>query len=225
LFAAWNAPSFIVNPMRLALDWFVNVTGSYGVGIILLTIAVRVLILPLTIYQTKSMKRLQEVQPLMKEIQEKYKDQPEKLQQEMMSLYRTHGVNPLSGCLPLLIQMPFFLAIFTVLREFHPPAGIPHGFLWVPDLGAKDPMYILPALTMLSMYLQSWLSGAGSDPNQKMMMYLMPLLFAGITFQMQAGVVLYWVVSTAFGLVQQAIYPGFPRFKGGVDPKGAAGAR
>lgn len=224
MFAAWYAPEWIVKPMQQMLTWFLEVTGSYGLAIILLTVAVRVVILPLTIYQTKAMKKMQEVQPLMKEIQEKYKDQPEKMNQEMMALYKNFGVNPFSGCLPLLIQMPFLYAIFAVLQNFKPAdLGFAANFLWMADLGVKDPTYILPILTVASMFLQSWLTMAGNDQNQKIMMYLMPLMFGYITFNMPAGVVLYWVISTVFGLVQQAIYPGFPRFKA-AGAKGEAGA-
>lgn len=219
------APEWIVAPLRSLLGWFIEISGSYGVGIILLTIAVRLLILPLTIYQTRSMKRMQEVQPLMKALQEKYKDQPDKLNQEMMALYKENGVNPFAGCLPLLIQMPFLYAVFAVLQNFNAEvAGVSSMFLWL-DLSKADALFILPVLTVGSMFLQSWLTGAGNDPNQKMMMYMLPLLFGWFTFKMQSGVVLYWVISTVFGLVQQAIYPGFPRLKGGVGSKGEAGAR
>ncbi len=223
MFASFLTPEWIVKPMSVAMAWFVNITGSYGLAIILLTVAVRVLILPLTIYQTKSMKKMQEVQPLMKALQDKYKDQPEKLNQEMMGLYKEQGVNPFAGCLPLLIQMPFLYAVFAVLKAFDPAAhGVSALFLGM-DLAVKNPY--LAVLTVGSMFLQSWLSGVGNDPNQKMMMYLMPLMFGYITFNMQSGVVLYWVVSTLFGIVQQAIYPGFPRLKGGLGAKGEAGAR
>ena len=105
--------------MTVVLEWFYGLTGNYGWAIIALTLVVRIVILPLTVYQMKSMKRMQEVQPLMKELQEKYKDQPEKLNQEMMQLYREKKVNPFSGCLPLLIQMPFLYAIFAVLNAIN----------------------------------------------------------------------------------------------------------
>ncbi len=227
MMASWMAPQWLVTPMGQLLQWYLNVTGNYGLAIILLTVSIRVLILPLTIYQTKSMKRMQEVQPLMKELQEKHKADPQKLNQEMMKLYKDKGVNPFSGCLPLLIQMPFLYAIFAALNSFN-PAPHPPGFLWIPSLAAKDPYMILPILTVVSMFLQSWLSGIGSDPNQKFMMWLMPIMFGYITFQMpQSGVVLYWVVSTVFGLVQQGIYPGFARYnKPAVQgPKGDAGSQ
>jgi YidC/Oxa1 family membrane protein insertase len=207
--------------MTTVLEWFFGFTGNYGWAIIALTLVVRIVILPLTIYQMKSMKRMQEVQPLMKELQEKYKDQPEKLNQEMMQLYREKKVNPFSGCLPLLIQMPFLYAIFAVLQaiKFEPAsAGIFLGF------NLMEPFWPLGVLTVLSMFAQSWLSGAGNDPNQKTMLYLMPLVFGVMTFNMNSGIVLYWVVSTIFGIVQQAIYPGFARLKGATGTKGEAGA-
>lgn len=217
------APQWLVQPMAAVLQWFLSFTGSYGLSIILLTVALRVLILPLTIYQTKSMKRMQEVQPLLKEIQQKYKDQPDKLNKEMMSLYKSQGVNPFSGCLPMLVQMPFLYAIFAVVQSFNPATqGASPVFLGLNLMNAAPFPYILPLLSVLSMFAQSYLAGMGNDPNQKMMTYLMPLVFGYITFKMPSGVVLYWVVSTVFGLVQQAIYPGFPRLKGAQGPKGEA---
>lgn len=214
----WLAPQWLVSPMTQVLEWFFDKTGNYGWAIIALTLVVRIVILPLTVYQMKSMKRMQEVQPLMKELQTKYKDQPEKLNQEMMKLYKEQKVNPFAGCLPLLIQMPFLYAIFAVLNAIK--LGDNAMFL---GFNLDMPYWPLAVLTVLSMFAQSWLSGAGNDPNQKMMVYLMPLLFGYITFTMKSGVVLYWVVSTVFGIVQQAIYPGFPRLKGS-GTKGEAGA-
>jgi YidC/Oxa1 family membrane protein insertase len=118
--------------------------------------------------------------------------------------------------------MPFLYAIFAVVNSFNPAThGASPVFIGI-NLMQPDPLYILPALTVIAMFAQSYLSGMGNDPNQKMMTYLMPVVFGYITFKMPAGVVLYWVVSTAFGLVQQAIYPGFPRLKGGQGPKGEA---
>lgn len=221
MIASFFAPEWIVGPMKVALEFFKGFTGSYGMAIILLTLAVRVLILPLTVYQMKSMKKMQELQPLLKEIQTKYKDQPEKLNQEMVGLYKNHGYNPFSGCLPLLIQMPFLYAIFAVLNGMFQPGEV------IPFLGMNlnAPNLVLAGITVASMFLQSWLTMQGTDQSQKFMMYFMPLMFGYITFNMKSGVVLYWVVSTIFGLVQQAIYPGFPRFNKGTGAKGEAGAK
>lgn len=226
MLASWFAPEWLVRPMTQLLAWFLGITGSYGMAIILLTLVVRFIILPLTIHQMKSMKRMQEIQPRMKELQAKYKDEPAKLNQEMMALYKNEGVNPFSGCLPLLVQMPFLYAMFAALQAFNPAAYGSFGvsFLWITNLNQPHDL-ILTVLTVVSMLAQSWLTGAASDPNQRMMMYMMPVMFGWMGYNMQAGVVLYWVVSTIFGLVQQAIYPGFPRLRGDAGAKGEAGAR
>lgn len=215
--------------MLQLLEWLMVTTGSYGLAIIGLTIVVRVVILPLTIYQTKSMKKLQEVQPRMKELQEKYKDTPEKLNQEMMALYKSEGANPFAGCLPMLIQLPILYALFAVFNDFKPEAlGYSTQFLWA-NLAERD--IPLAIITVIAMVAQTYLSGAGNDPNQRMMMWLMPIMFGFIAFQMPtSGIILYWVVSTLFGLAQQAIYPGFPRLKGNTpgnpgNTPGTKGAR
>lgn len=229
MIAAWYAPEWLKAPMTQLLEWLMVTTGSYGLAIIGLTIVVRVVILPLTIYQTKAMKKLQEVQPRMKELQEKYKDTPEKLNQEMMALYKSEGANPFAGCLPMLIQLPILYALFAVFTDFDPEAlGYGTQFLWA-NLAERD--IPLAIITVLSMVAQTYLSGMGNDPNQRMMMWLMPIMFGFIAFQMPtSGIILYWVVSTIFGLVQQAIYPGFPRFKGNTsgnpgNTPGTKGAR
>ena len=207
--------------MHAVLHWALEMWGNYGVAIVVLTVVVRIAILPLTVYQTKAMKRMQEVQPRMKELQTKYKDNPQKLNEEMMKLYKTEGVNPFAGCLPMLVQLPILWALFEVFRTFDPVArGYTYEFLWM-NLNAKEP--ILSVLTVVTMFLQTYLSGMGNDPNQKLMMWLMPIMFGWIAFTMpQSSIILYWVVSTIFGLVQQAIYPGFPRLQGGSGAKGEA---
>lgn len=219
MLASFMTPEWIVQPMSKLLNAMYGWTGSWGWSIILLTIAVRLIILPLTVYQMKSMKKMQEVQPLMKELQDKFKDQPDKLNAEMMNLYKTQGVNPFAGCLPLVIQMPFLWAVYAVLMAIDL-----HGAAFL-GMNLNNPNWFLTGATIVSMFAQSWLTGAGNDPNQKMMMYMMPLMFGFITYKMKAGIVLYWVVSTIFGLAQQAVYPGFPRFKGSPGAKGEAGAR
>lgn len=221
MLASVFAPEWLVGPMKGLLGWFLQMTGSYGMAIILITVVVRIVILPLTIYQTKSMKKMQEVQPLMKALQEKYKDNPEKMNQEVMALYKNEGVNPLAGCLPMLIQLPILWALFAVFQAFDPTTyGYGYQFLWA-DLSTKD--IPLAIMTVVAMFLQSYLTGVATDPNQKMMTWLMPIMFGWIAFTMPtSGIILYWVVGTVFGLVQQAIYPGFPRLKGGAGAKGVS---
>lgn len=221
LAASW-IPQWLIDPMMTMIKWFMEITGSYGMAIILLTVVVRIVILPLTIYQTKSMKKMQEIQPRIKELQTKYKDNPEKANQEMMEMYKKEGANPFAGCLPMLIQLPILWALFEVFRVFDPVAlGYSTQFLWA-DLAVKD--IPLAIMTVVVMFLQTYLSGGvATDQNQKIMTWMMPLLFGYIAFTMPtSGIVLYWVVSTAFGIVQQAIYPGFPRLKGGPGAKGEA---
>lgn len=215
--------------MSQALAWLYHATNDYALAIIVLTVAIRVLVAPLYMVQMKSMKAMQELQPKMKELQEKYKGQPDKLNKEMMELYREHKVNPLSGCLPLLIQMPFLWAIFQVLFKFQYVDAMgnpitPTLFGWEKiALNAPDPTYILPVLSGLATFAQSWLStsGTASDTNTKMMLYFMPVLITWFATQYPAGLALYWLVTTLVGLAQQAIYPGFKPLR----PKGEATAK
>lgn len=206
----------IANAMLQVLQWFHNYTNNFAVDIVLLTVALRLLLAPLFIYQMKSMKKMQELQPQIKALQEKYKGEPEKLNKEIMELYRTNKANPLSGCLPLLVQMPFLFAIFNVLAK----PGLFEGavmFGFIP-LDKPDPTYVLPILSGVVTFAQSFLSGTATDPNQKIMIYIMPIMITWFATQYASGVALYWFVSTLVGVIQQAIYPGFKR----LTPQGEA---
>lgn len=201
--------------MHSVIQWFLNVTGSYGFAVILLTIVIKLITLPLMIYQSSSMKRMQVVQPLMKEIQTKYKDNPQKQQEETMKLYREHKVNPAAGCLPMLVQMPILWAMFAVVNTFTPEgfATTFMGFNLV-GLGREGANMVLLVLSVVIMFAQTWLSMApNADRSQQVPMLIMPVFFGYITLNMKAAVILYWVVSYIFGLVQTAIYPGFARFQ------------
>ena len=166
---------------------------SYGVAIILLTIVIKAILAPLTVKQIKSMKAMQELQPRMKQLQDKYKNDPAKLQAEMGALYKEMGVNPLAGCLPLLVQMPFLIAIYWAL--------------WLPSLGDPDPMYILPILSALSTWVMSRQTSNGATgaaaQQQKIMTIFMPLFIGYISLSFPSGLVIYWVVSNVFQLIQQ----------------------
>lgn len=202
-----------------AIDYFHDLTGSYTLAIILVTIAIRLLVAPLFVVQQKSMKRMQEVQPEIARLREKHKKDPEKLNKEMMELYRKEKVNPFAGCLPLLIQFPFLIAIYQAIYSKQYGEAI-FGLI---SLDKPDPTFILPILSGGFTFLQTWLSGsAATDPTQKTMLYVMPVFIAWITKTMPAGVALYWVVSTLVGIIQQGIYPGFRR---APKPKGDAGAK
>jgi len=144
------------------------------------------------------------VQPLMKEIQEKYKNDPQKLQQEMMKLYREHGVNPLGGCLPMLLPFPILIALFFVFRDTIEFRGVP--FLWLPDLSMPDPLYIIPVLMGASIFLLQWItmkSSPQSNPQMKMMMYFMPIMMVVLFLRFASGLNLYYATMNLASLPQQ----------------------
>ena len=207
----------IVELMRTLLTYAFQLTEmvgfpSYGVAIILLTIVIKAILAPLTVKQIKSMKAMQELQPRMKAIQDKYKNDPQRMQQEIGNMYKEMGVNPLAGCLPLLVQMPFLIAIFYALQNYpYDPNFVQ--FLWLPSLGETDPYYILPVLSAVSTWLMSRQTSQGATgaaaSQQKMMMWFMPLFIGYLSLNFPAGLVIYWIVSNVFQFVQQHfIYKG-----------------
>ena len=199
--------NYLVEFMRTLLTYCYDLTKalgfpSYGISIIILTIAIKAVLAPLTAKQVKSMKGMQKLQPKMKEIQQKYKNDPQKAQQEIAKMYKEMGVNPLSGCLPLLVQMPFLISIFYALQNYpYDPAY--ESFLWLPSLGAADHLYILPVLSALSTYVMSRQTATDNSGQQKIMQIVMPLFIGYISLNFPSGLVIYWVVSNLFQLVQQ----------------------
>ena len=181
-----------------------NVIASYGIVIILLTIIVRLILTPLTITQTRSMARMQKIQPQLKELQKKYKDDKQKLQQETMAFYKENNVNPLAGCLPLILQMPVFFALFQTLRnpteKVTSVVGDNLSFLWL-QLDKPDPYYILVILMVATMFLSTKLST--TDPKQTKIMYILPVVFGFISFRFEAGILLYWVTTNVWSIGQQ----------------------
>ncbi len=186
---------------------------NYGLAIILFTVIVKLLMFPLTAQQVRSMKRIQELQPKVKEIQNKYKKEPQKSQQAIMELYQREKVNPLSGCLPLLLQMPILFALFSALRTFFDPVAHPpyvvleHAkFIWIPSLGQPDPYYILAFLAAAFTYLQQKVSmPATGDQTQRTMLILMPLFMGWIAATFPAGLSLYWVIYSVISALEQVI--------------------
>ena len=174
---------------------------SYGLAIILMTLVIKMLMYPLTVKQVKSMKGMQILQPKMKELQTKYKDKPEKLQQEMIKLYKETGVNPMAGCLPLVLQMPIFIVIFYGLRDFTFNGAT--SFLWLVDLAQPDPLYILPVLSALTTYYQQKQTSTEMNQQAKMMLMFMPLFIGYISTTFSSGLVLYWVTMNTVQIVQQ----------------------
>jgi YidC/Oxa1 family membrane protein insertase len=198
-----------LGPVRAAIKavlmFFYKVTRSYGIAIILLSCSLQLLMFPLSANSMKANKRMKELQPLMKDLQVKYKNDPKRLNAEVMELYKKKGVNPFSGCLPIIPQMPIFFALFTVLRESVELRY--EGFFWVPDLTMMDPVYILPIMMGAAMFFQQkFTAPAGGDPAQAKMMLFMPVLFTFMFLKFPAGLVLYWLTSNILGLLQYAFY-------------------
>ena len=195
------------------LNAIYGVVGNYGVAIIIVTVLMRIIIFPLTLKQEKSMKKMRELQPELEKIKEKYKDNPQEYQQKTAELYRESGVNPLGGCLPLLIQMPVFVALYWAFSGNAIPADAK--FLWF-TLKQPDRLFmignfafnLLPILNVGVTYIQQKImtsATSGQESNQQMqtMLYMMPLMMLFIFYKMPSGVTLYYLVSGALSLVQQ----------------------
>ncbi|OIN67687.1 OxaA precursor [Exiguobacterium sp. KRL4] len=196
---------YFVWPMAWLIGTFADYfNGDYGIAIVITTLIVRLVILPLMIKQTKSMGGMQVIQPEMMKLREKYssKDQEtqQKLQQEMMKLYQEHNVNPLAGCLPILIQMPILIAFYNAI--IYTPAIFQHSFLWF-DLGKPDPYFILPILSAIFTYLQQKISMAGQDdnPQMKIMLYVFPIMIFVMGVTLPSALSLYWVVGYIFSII------------------------
>ena len=201
----WFDP--VINLMQMALTYCYNMTvalgiPNYGLAIIVLTVVIKMLLYPLTVKQVKSMKAMSDLAPKLKALQEKYKNNKEKQQQEVAALYKEAGVNPVAGCLPLLIQMPFFIAIFFAIRDYSYVSN--PSFLWLSDLAAPgDPLYIIPVLAAATTYVTTKQTSTDGSQQNKMMLMFMPLFIGYITISFPSGLGLYWVVSNLVQIVQQ----------------------
>jgi YidC/Oxa1 family membrane protein insertase len=200
---------FIALPMLWALRQLHHVTGNYGIDIILLTGIVRVGTIPLTRKSFRSMREMQKLQPQLKRLQELYKDDQTKLQQEMMALYKSHNVNPFSGCAPMILQIPIFVGLYNALSHAIELRHAPF-CLWITDLSSPERLTIagtgIPLMTIFmggTMILQQWLTPQQGDPTQRQMMMIMPLIFTYMFINFPAGLVLYWLVSNLLGIAQQ----------------------
>lgn len=184
------------------LRFFHQFTGNWGFAIIILTLAVRVLLLPLNVSSFRSMKKMQALQPEMTQLREKHKDDPMKMQQEMGLLYKRHNVNPLGGCLPMLLQFPVFLGLYYALAQAIELRHA-HFAFWIHDLSERDPYFVTPIIMGLTMYVQQLLTPMAGDPMQQKMMRLMPVIFTVSFLNFPAGLVLYWLFSNLVGIASQ----------------------
>lgn len=185
-------------------------TNNYGIDIIILTILIKILFIPLTHQSMKSMKRMQDIQPQIAKLKEKYKDDKSALNKATMELFREKKVNPLGSCWPMFLQIPVFIALYQALSyaielRLAPFVCFPSIYLCIKDLAAPDPYYVTPILMGATMVLQQWMTPSAGDPMQKKMMLLMPVVFTYMFLSFPAGLVLYWLVSNILSIAQQLI--------------------
>ena len=193
---------FISQPLFYILDWFHNLTGNWGVAIILLTVVVKLAFYKLSATSYRSMANMRRVQPEMQRLKEQYGDDRQKLSQEMMNLYKKEKINPLGGCLPILVQMPVFISLYWVLFESVQLRHAPF-MLWINDLSVMDPYFILPILMGASMFLQMQLNPTPPDPVQAKVMKILPIMFTFFFLWFPAGLVLYWLSNNVLSMAQQ----------------------
>ncbi len=194
---------WLAKPLFSVLDWIYGLIGNWGLAIILLTVLIKAVFFKLSATSYRSMARMRKLAPKMKELKERYGDDRQKMSQETMKLYRDEKVNPLGGCLPMLIQMPVFLALYWVLMESVELRHTP--FLWIPDLSVKDPIFILPLLMGFTMWLTMRLNPEPPDPMQAKIMQFMPVVFTVMFLWFPAGLVLYWVTNNTLSFLQQMV--------------------
>ncbi|HXV21245.1 MAG TPA: membrane protein insertase YidC [Desulfuromonadales bacterium] len=192
----------IARPLLYVLKFFYSFIGNYGVAIILLTAIIKALFWPLTQKSYSSMKAMQKLQPEMLRIKEKYKNDRERLNRETMELYKTNRVNPLGGCLPMLVQIPVFFALYKVLLDAIELRHAPFA-LWLTDLSAKDPYYITPIVMGATMFIQQKMTPTNMDPMQAKMFMIMPIVFTFLFLNFPSGLVIYWLVNNVLTIVQQ----------------------
>ncbi|MDK2957417.1 MAG: YidC/Oxa1 family rane protein insertase [Desulfovibrionales bacterium] len=201
---------FIAKPLLMAIDWFYKYIPNYGVAIILLTIVIKIIFWPLSHKSYKSMDKMKKLQPMMAKLREKYGDDRQKLNEEVMRLYKTYKVNPAGGCLPMIIQIPVFFGLYKALLgaiELRHAVFIEYlpftDKLWLADLSAKDPFYITPIVMGATMFLQQRMTPSPGDPTQAKLMLLMPVVFTFIFLNFPSGLVVYWLTNNVLSIAQQ----------------------
>ncbi len=196
---------FIARPLLYIMKWFQGFVGNWGVAILLLTLVVRLVVLPVNILSFRSMKNMQRVQPLINELRAKYKDDPMTQQKQMMALMKEHKANPFGGCLLMFLQIPIFFALYRVIASSvelyqSPFAG------WIHDLSLHDPYFVLPLVMGVLMFIQQKLTPTAMDPAQAKILAFMPLIFTVFMLYLPSGLALYMLVSTLFGIGQQMFF-------------------
>ncbi|BBD09084.1 membrane protein insertase YidC [Desulfovibrio ferrophilus] len=200
----------LAKPLLQLLNFLYGMVGNWGVAIILLTVIIKIVFWPLSNKSYKSMNKMKKIQPLMAKVREQYKDDRQKMNEEMMRLYKTYKVNPAGGCLPMMMQIPVFFGLYQALLgaiELRHASFIAHvpftDIVWLADLSAKDPFYVTPLIMGASMFLQQKMTPSPGDPTQAKVMLFMPVIFTFLFLNFPSGLVVYWMVNNVLSIAQQ----------------------
>jgi len=204
IFGSWGWVKSVAKPIFYVLRWINEYTDNYGVAIVLLTVMIKMAFIPLQYKSYKSMKDMQEIQPKAVALQEKFKDDRDRLNRELIKLYRDHKVNPVGGCLPMLLQMPVFIALFNVLNVAIDLRQAPF-ILWITDLSMQDPYYVFPLVMGGTMFIQQKITPTTMDPTQAKMMLMLPVFMTFLFINFPAGLVLYWMTLNTLNIGQQLV--------------------
>ena len=197
----WFAP--VSKPLIFALKFLYKYTGNYGFSIIIITVILKMLFFPLTHKSYKSMKEMQKLQPKMAELKEKFKNDRDAMNKAVMELYKTHKVNPMGGCLPMVVQIPVFFGLYRALMYSIELRHAPF-MLWITDLSAKDPYYVTPIVMGVTMFIQQKMTPSNMDPVQAKMMLALPVVFTFMFLSFPSGLVVYWLVNNVLTIAQQS---------------------
>ncbi len=219
IYGSWSLVRLIAEPLFLLLQFLHGFTGNYGVAIVLLTTLIKTAFAPLSHKSFVSMKAMAALQPQTQALQKKYKHDKMRLNQELMGLYKTNKVNPLGGCLPMVVQIPFFIALFNILYTAielrqAPLVG------WIKDLSVQDPYYVLPVLMGVTMFIQQKMQPTTMDPRQAKIMLMLPIIFTFFFLAFPAGLVLYWMTNNILTILQQYVTLRYYKPQPLVIPKG-----
>jgi YidC/Oxa1 family membrane protein insertase len=204
IYGSWDVVRAVAKPLFYVLRFINTYTHNYGLTIILLTVAIKLLFVPLQYKSYKSMKQMQVIQPKVAAIQEKFKDDRDRLNKELIKLYRDHKVNPVGGCLPMLLQMPVFVALFNILYMTIDLRQAPLA-LWITDLSVQDPYYVLPIIMGVTMFIQQKITPTTMDPTQAKIMLMLPVFMTFLFINFPAGLVLYWLTNNTLTIGQQIV--------------------
>ncbi len=194
--------ALLAKPFLVVLNFFERYLGNYGLAILVLTVITKVIFYPLSKHSLNSMNEMKKIQPQLVAIKEKYKGNKEKMNKELMELYKRYKVNPVSGCLPMVLQIPVFIALYEVLYVAIELRHAPF-FLWIKDLSDKDPYYITPLIMGATMFIQQKMTPTSVDPTQAKMMLIMPVVFTFMFLNFPSGLVIYWLVNNVLSIAQQ----------------------